>query len=206
MRLSQPRAPFHALRSGAISLVIVFLAAGAHVIGGSELPVVPVLLALVALTALAATLATRFKLNVASMTALLGTSQFVLHEAFTALSPVTATAQGNAHHAAAESLNPLLYTAAPHLHELDSTLGAVMLAGHILATIGSAVILAKGEDALWQLAAWLRPLVALPTLLFRPDAGASPIAVGAPDVFLPRPWRNLRQDSRRGPPAAVVLP
>jgi hypothetical protein len=81
-----------------------------------------------------------------------------------------------------------------------------MLACHILATIGSAVILAKGEDALWQLAAWLRPLVALPTLLFRPDAGASSIAVGAPDVFLPRPWRNLRQDSRRGPPAAVVLP
>jgi len=56
------------------------------------------------------------------------------------------------------------------------------------------------------LAAWLRPLVAVPTLLFRPDAGASPIVVGAPDVFLPRPWRNLRQDSRRGPPAVVVLP
>ncbi len=205
MRSLQPRAPFHALRSGAISLVIVLLAAGAHVIGGGELPAVPVLLALVALTGLAATLATRFKLNFTAMTALLGTSQLALHEAFTALSPVTATAPGNSHHAA-ESLNPLLYTATPHLHELGTTLGTAMFAGHILATIGSAVILAKGEAALWQLAAWLRPLVALPTLLFRPDAGASPIAVSTPDVFLPRPWRNLRQDSRRGPPAVVVLP
>lgn len=206
MRSSQPRAPFHALRSGAISLVIVLLAAGAHVIGGGELPTTVVLLALVALTGLAATLATRFKLNLTAMTALLGTSQLVLHEAFTALSPVAATAQVNAHHAAAEPLTPLLYTATPHVHELGTTAGTVMLIGHILATIGSAVILAKGEDALWQLGAWLRPLVALPTLLFRPDAGASPIAVGAPDVFLPRPWRNLRQDSRRGPPAVVVLP
>ena len=205
MRSSPFRAPFHALRSGAISLVIVLLASGAHVIGGGELPAVPVLLALVALTGLAATLATRFKLNFTAMTALLGTSQLALHEAFTALSPVTATAPGNSHHAA-ESLNPLLYTATPHLHELGTTLGTAMFAGHILATICSAVILARGEDALWQLAAWLRPLVALPTLLFRPDAGASPIVVGAPDVFLPRPWRNLRQDSRRGPPAVVVLP
>lgn len=206
MRSSPFRAPFHALRSGAISLVIVLLAAGAHVIGGGELPTAPVLLALVALTALAATLATRFKLNFTAMTALLGTSQLALHEAFTALGPVTTTAQGTAHHLSAEPLNPLLYTATPHVHELGTTVGTAMLAGHILATIGSAVILAKGEVALWQLAAWLRPLVALPTLLFRPDAGASPIAVGAPGVFLPRPWRNLRQDSRRGPPAAVVLP
>lgn len=205
MRSLQPRAPFHALRSGAISLVIVLLAAGAHVIGGGELPAIPVLLALVALTGLAATLATRVKLNFTAMTALLGTSQLALHEAFTALSPVMATGPGNSHHAG-EPLNPLLYTATPHLHELGTTLGTAMLVGHILATIGSAVILAKGEDALWQLAAWLRPLVALPTLLFRPDAGASSIAVDAPDVFLPRPWRNVRQDSRRGPPAAVVLP
>ncbi|MFJ5957573.1 hypothetical protein ACIQC5_16640 [Paenarthrobacter sp. NPDC092416] len=206
MRTSQPRAPFHALRSGAISIVTVVLAAGAHVVGGGALPTAPVLAALVALTALAATLATRLKLNFVAMAALLGAGQLALHEAFTALGPVATTAQGTAHHLAGEPLSPTLYTAAEHTHALGTTFGALMLAAHIIATIGSAVLLAKGEAALWQLAAWLRPLVDLPTLLFRPDAGASPITVGSPDVFIPRPWRNLRQDSRRGPPAAVVLP
>ncbi|MFE4194494.1 hypothetical protein ACFRJ9_01385 [Paenarthrobacter sp. NPDC056912] len=205
MRTSQPRAPFHALRSGAISLVIVLLAAGAHVVGGGSLPTAPVLVALLALTALAATLATRFKLNFLSMAALLGSGQLALHEAFTALGPISTTAPGTNHHLGAEPLSPALDVAATHTHELGTTFGALMLMGHVLATLTSALILAKGEDALWQLAAWLRPLVALPALLFRPDAGASPVVADAPAVFTPRPWRNLRQDSRRGPPAAVVL-
>lgn len=204
MRASQLRAPFHAFRSGAISLVIVLLAAGAHVVGGGTLPTEPVLLALIALTALATTLATRFKLNVVTLGGLLGAGQLGLHEAFSALSPVSAAAPVSGHHLMAEPLSPSLSTA--HTHEMGTTFGTLMLVAHVLATLASAVVLAKGEAALWQLAAWLRPLVSLPTLLFRPDAGSSPLAVGTPDVFIPRPWRNLRQDSRRGPPAGVVLP
>ncbi len=206
MRTSRTRAPFHALRSGAISLVIVLLAAGAHVVGGGTLPTAPVLLALVALTALVATLATRFKLNLVAMAGLLGAGQLALHEAFTALTPITAIGPGANHHLGGESLSPGVDIATTHTHELGTAFGAMMLVGHVLATVASAVILTKGEDALWQLAAWLRPLFALPTLVFRPDAGASPVAPGTPDVFIPRPWRNLRQDSRRGPPAVVVLP
>lgn len=205
MRTSQARAPFHALRSAAISLVIVLLATGAHVAGGGTLPTGPVLLALVALTSLAATLAARFKLNFTALASLLGSSQLALHEAFTALSPVTTAAQGTNHHLGAQSLGTVT-EATTHGHELGTVFGVLMLIAHIVATVASAVILAKGEDALWQLAAWLRPLIALPTLLFRPDAGASPVSAGSPQVFIPRPWRNLRQDSRRGPPAAVVLP
>ncbi|MFW0771805.1 hypothetical protein ACLRGI_01380 [Paenarthrobacter nitroguajacolicus] len=187
MRASQSRAPFHALRSGAISLVVVLLAAGAHIVGGGELPTAPVLLALVALTALAATLATRFKLNVVTMAGLLGAGQLALHEAFTSLSPITTNVQGTNHHLGAEALNPGLDIAATHTHELGTAFGTMMLVGHILATVASAMVLAKGEDALWQLAAWLRPLLALPALVFRPDAGASPVAAGAPDVFTPPP-------------------
>ena len=37
-----------------------------------------------------------------------------------------------------------------------------MLAAHAAATLGCALLLARGEAALWALAAWLRPLVALP--------------------------------------------
>jgi hypothetical protein len=203
---SQPRAPFHALRSGVISFVVVLLAATAHMVGGGELPTAAVMLALIALTALAATLATRFKLNLATMAGLLGAGQLALHEAFTALSPISASGQGTNHHLGAEPLSSGLDIAAAHTHELGTAFGTMMFVGHVVATFASAIILAKGEDALWQLAAWLRPLLALPSLVFRPDAGASPVAVGAPDVFIPRPWRNLRQDSRRGPPAVVVLP
>ena len=204
MRTSQPRSPFHAVRSAAITLVIVLLASGAHVFGGGSLPTAPVLLALLALTGLATTLATRFKLNFVAMAALLGASQLMLHEAFTALAPIDVAAPAGSHHLGTETVPTL--DPATHLHELGTTFGVLMLVAHVLATIASAALLAKGEDALWQLAAWLRPLVALPSLLFKPDAGTAPLAVGAPNVFIPRPWRNLRQDSRRGPPAAVVLP
>ncbi|WP_458107464.1 hypothetical protein M1D51_17935 [Arthrobacter sp. R3-55] len=206
MRTSRTRAPFHALRSATVSLVVVLLAAGAHIVGGGTLPTAPVLLALVVLTALVATLATRFKLNLVFMAGLLGAGQLALHEAFTALGPIRTTGPAANHHLGAESLSPGMDIAAAHTHELGTAFGTMMLVGHVFATFASAIVLAKGEDALWQLAAWLRPLLALPTLVFRPDAGASPAAVGAPDVFIPRPWRNLRQDSRRGPPAVVVLP
>ena len=80
-----------------------------------------------------------------------------------------------------------------------------MLLAHLVATAACALLLTKGEDALWALAAWLRPLVRLPEAI-APDAGAAPAVPGQPPVSPFRPWRNLRQDSRRGPPSAVVLP
>ena len=181
--------------------------AGAHVLSGGALPVAPVLLAVLALTGLVTTLATRFKLGSPVIAALLGAGQLLLHEAFTAFGPLTVPAPGSpAHHSAAEHLSPPLGTETVHFHEVDTPLSWLMLVAHVLATLASAVVLAKGEEALWQLAAWLRPFpVAAHPAVFRPDAGASPVAVGAPEVFIPRPWRNLRQDSRRGPPAVVVL-
>ena len=94
---------------------------------------------------------------------------------------------------------------AAHVHQLDSSwASALMLGGHTLATLACALLLAKGEDALWSLAAWLRPLVKLPEAAM-PDAVAVPAAAGWPAASAPLPWRNLRPDCRRGPPAAVVL-
>jgi hypothetical protein len=107
----------------------------------------------------------------------------------------------HAHHAVQL---PVIGDAAQHLHALDSSLGWAMLAGHVLASAASALAFAKGEQALWQLAAWLRPLWRVLAPLLTPDAGTRPAPAGAPQAFVPRPWRNLRQDSRRGPPAVVV--
>jgi hypothetical protein len=180
------------------------------VLGGGDLPDPGILLAVLALTGLAATTATRLKLNVATMSALLGAGQLALHEVFTAFS-APSLAPGNAAAAAGSSGGhhpsgaAAALDAAAHLHGTDSAQGTVMLVAHIVATAACALLLGKGEDALWALAAWLRPLVRLPEAMAS-DAVAAPAVPGPPPASPFRPWRNLRQDSRRGPPSAVVLP
>lgn len=204
------RAPFHALRSALVSLTVLSLAAGAHTLGGGQLPSAGILLALLALTGLATTTATRLKLNLPALAGLLGAGQLVLHEAFTVFSaPALAGAvPGPAgavapHHARpvplpASAGNPLAASG------MDSELSLLMLAGHAFATLLCAFLLARGETALWSLAAWLRPLLRLPAAV-APAPVAVPAATGWPGESAPLPWRNLRRDCRRGPPAAVVL-
>ena len=206
------RAPFHALRSAMVALTVLSLAAGAHTLAGGQLPSPGILLALLALTGLAATTATRLKLNLPAVAGLLGAGQLVLHEAFSAfsapaLSPaLSGAAAGPAgdlgHHA-----GPLSFPAGLDgplaASGLDSGLSVMMLAGHALATLVCAFLLARGESALWALAAWLRPLLRLPAAV-TPGAVAVPAATGWPAESVPLPRRNLRRDCRRGPPAAVV--
>jgi hypothetical protein len=213
VRTHHARTPFHFLRAAAVSTGILTLAGGAHVLGGGELPVPGVLLAVLALTGLAASTATRLKLNLVAMTALLGAGQLALHEVFTAFSApglaaspgTTSPGTAGVHHLSGAAASPVFDATAGHLHSLDAGPGTLMLVAHALATVGCALLLAKGENALWALAAWLRPLVRLPEAV-TPDAVASPAVPGPPPASPFPPWRNLRQDSRRGPPSAVVLP
>lgn len=223
MRTSRARTPFHSLRAAMVATTMVTLAAAAHVIAGGQLPAPAILAAVLALTGLTSTAATRLKLNLPAMAALLGAGQVILHEAFAAFStPAAADAGpgGTASDAGAASSAGLAGAAAtaahhtgfvqlPHpaghlqLHELDSVASWSMLAGHALATLACALLLAKGEDALWSLAAWLRPLIELPA-----PAPLRPAVARAvpphPRAAVPLPWRNLRADCRRGPPAVVV--
>ena len=206
------RAPFHALRSAMVALTVLALAAGAHTLAGGQLPSPGILLALLALTALASTTATRLKLNFPAMAGLLGAGQLVLHEAFTAFSGASfspapagaASGRGDlAHHVGSVPL-PTGIGSTLEAPGLDSGLSLLMLAGHALATLLCAVLLARGEAALWALAAWLRPLLRLPAPV-TPDAVAVPAATGWPADSAPLPWRNLRRYCRRGPPAAVAF-
>lgn len=205
MRTHHARAPFHSLRSAMIATTMVTLAACAHVLAGGQLPAPGILLAVLALTGLASTAATRLKLSFPAMAGLLGAGELVLHEAFTAFG---GTLAGEAANASSHHLVPAVLPAGPlkHLqpHELDSPLAVPMLAGHALATLACALILAKGEDALWSLAAWLRPLLRFPSPV-TPDAVAAPAVAGWPTDSAPLPWRNLRRDCGRGPPAVVVF-
>ena len=210
-------APFHMFRAAALATGILTLAAGAHVAGGGRLPAPGILLAILALTALASTAATRLRLALPALTALLGGGQLALHELFTTLSvPVPAAASAAAAAGTHASHNghahggspPVLLNLAPlaeHLVPANPGAAPLMLGAHPVATLGCALLLAKGEAALWALAAWLRPLVALPRPVTA-DADAPVPAAFPPAAVARPPWRNLRWDSRRGPPAAVVLP
>lgn len=208
MRTARVRTPFQALRAAAVALTILTLVAGAHVLAGGQLPAPGILLAFLALTGLVSTAATRLKLTLPALAGLLGTGQVVLHEAFSAFSThgnLTGTVDGGA---AASSHHPGVAgipvpTAHVQLHELDSALAVSMSIGHALATLTCALLLAKAEDALWSLAAWLRPLVQLPAPVTPPTVPV-PVPPSPSDEGLPLPWRNLRRDCRRGPPAVVV--
>jgi hypothetical protein len=188
-----------------LATVILALASGAHLAGGGELPVPAILLAVLAVTALGSTAATRLRLGIPAMAVLLGGGQLALHELFTAFgSPGTANPTAAALHPGHLIGADVLVPAVAHVHAVEGAGGPLMPAAHALATLACALLLAKGEAALWALAAWLRPLAALPRAV-APDA-VPPAFVSFPATAAPRrPWRNLRQDSRRGPPSAVVL-
>jgi hypothetical protein len=202
------RTPFHFLRASALATGILTLAAGAHTSAGGQLPAPGILLAILALTGLASTVATRLRLSFPAMAGLMGGGQVALHELFTAFSAaagpaVTSVPAGHQH--GLPAFSPDLPSLAGHLSPADPAAAPLMVAAHAVATLGCALLLAKGEAALWALAAWLRPFAALPEPA-RP-APAVPAVQAFPSPAAPRPpWRNLRQDSRRGPPSAVVLP
>ncbi|WP_028266468.1 hypothetical protein [Arthrobacter sp. MA-N2] len=195
-------APFRFLRTGLIASIILGLAAGGHLAGGGSLPAPVILMALCALTILPVAVLTRARLSLPVFAGLLGAGQLCLHWAFCALSPGASSAatlaSGHAGH--------VLWTQAPE------ALGAVasahtagddwqMFAAHAVATLGTALVLARGEQALWALAAWLCPLVQLPV-------PGSIEATRTPGPYMasaitPAGWDSSRFPSRRGPPALV---
>jgi hypothetical protein len=196
-------APFRLLRTGLIGSIILGLAAGGHLAGGGSLPAPAILTALCALTMIPVAVFTRARLSMPVLAGLLGAGQLCLHWAFCALSPGASSAapvlSGHVGHVPStptpEAASALLSThAAPSDWQ--------MLAAHALATLGTALVLARGEQALWALAAWLRPLVQLPApTTIQPPRAPAP---GPAPAVLPRMVRGGRRlPSRRGPPALV---
>lgn len=214
--------PFRLLRTTLLGSTILGLAAGAHLVAGGSLPALPIMAVILALHLLCTTIATAFRLTLPTMIALLASSQFVLHQGFELLShgnhagamagTAGASAAGHAGHhalsAEAYAASMMADATAPGIVDLSSAhaaqLSPLMLAAHIAATLAAAGLLAYGENALWSLTQWLRPLFrsaavvpVVPVQRTRPGLRPRP---------LPRlPWRNLRPDTRRGPPAAAAL-
>lgn len=222
-----PHSPFRLLRTTVMGATVMTLAAGAHLLAGGTLPVAPIMAALLALHILCSTIATKFRLSLPVMVAMLASSQLVLHQGFDALShgaQLTGTsltnAQGNelvAHH----SMSPEAHASAMLAQATTAMAGTAMgpgveamahanhlsgwmLAAHVASTLAAAALLASGENALWSLANWLRPLYRLAAVVrVLPAQKPGTLIIVRP---LPQlPWRNIRPNTRRGPPLRVAF-
>lgn len=200
------RAPFRLLRTAAVAASVTSLAAGAHLLGGGRLPPTPVLAACTALVVLAVVILTRWKLQAPVLGAVLTGGQVLLHSLFSALSPAAVQASALPHAMPEGHQHPGLgaVAAAPvgqdiHLH-LPWDVAPGMLTAHLAATLATAVLLAKGETALWALAAWLRPVLFLsPVTFVHLTAAPVPARRETPVARRAVP----RAHPRRGPPATV---
>lgn len=196
------RAVFRLSRAAAVAGATALLAAAAHTAGGGRLPDPLIFLAILAVAFLPAAWLCGRRLTPTAVLGLLGAGQLVLHSAFAALSEASATVPqfsptaGHVHVLGTPA--PLGLAAGGHAHA-DSP---AMLAAHVPATLAVGLLLAKGEDALWALLAWLRPLI---HLLLLPALHPFPTVAAYIPQALPRLWPSLRLPSRRGPPVATAV-
>ncbi len=153
--------PFRLLRSLLITLTTVSLAGTAHAAAGGGFPAAPLLLGMTALTWLGCMLVSRWRLSVPAMAVLLAGSQVALHQGFEwfAMSgdPIGGTIPAGHPHGTAMNLPDLDFSASAATPEHASSTAMLMM--HVLATAVTAVLLARGEAALWTLSDWLRPLL-----------------------------------------------
>lgn len=199
------RAPFRLLRTAAVAGSVLSLAAGAHLVGGGRLPPAPVLAACLALVVLGVVVLTRWKLKATVLGAVLAGGQVLLHSLFSALSfparegPALPASMPGHHQSFGLGDGAQMPVGDIHLH-LPWDLGPAMFSAHLAATVATAVLLAKGEAALWALAAWLRPILFLSPVTFVHLTAVPVLAPGQAPV-----WRRTvpRAHPRRGPPSAA---
>ncbi|QSZ51442.1 MULTISPECIES: hypothetical protein [unclassified Arthrobacter] len=158
--MTAARAPFRIPRAAAVAVTVLALAATAHLLAGGELPAFPVMTALTAVIALSAIMLTGRKMTVPLLAVYLGASQAALHLAFSALAGAGTPRPGLSHHLGMAAGPGSGHGVVPHEH-LSSDASPGMLGLHVAAILATALLMARGESALWALAAWLRPLLGL---------------------------------------------
>ena len=205
------RGPLRLFRAGLVTSVAVSLSVAGHVLGGGQLPDTVALAVTAAFLLAPAAWLARRQLSFAALFGVLGAGQVTLHGAFTIFSPGASCLPQL-------PLAQLPLAQLPPAHDGHSGLGCMaametmpmdeganspaMLAGHVLAMLATAWLMGRGEAALWQLLAWLRPLVRLPRPAGFTPTGHRPAAW--PVVFVAAHRRNLRLDTLRGPPLLAL--
>ena len=201
--------PLRVSRGLAFAVVALALAAGAHVIGGGSAPgllVLAILAVPVVWGSLFLTMARRRRPTVVGALVL---AQVVLHEGFRVLSGSAVGAEafvspstmssgpGMVGHAAAMGVPAPVIPVSEGM--TMAAPGLSMFGAHLVATVLTGVVLAHGEDLLWNLWTWLRRSIvapAVPVRVFPRPRGVSAWAETANLV----PAIVDRSVRRRGPP------
>lgn len=197
-------------RAAAFGTATLALASGAHVSAGGELPSMMVLAVLVLPLMLAAMILTSRRCGPVLLVGALAAAQILLHETLMAVTshvPVEMfPAEMGAHHAAQALISDQVSS------HSASALGGLDMAGpegwpiamkamHVAATVVTALLLARGEKALWRLVARLLPkLLRIPRLLLC-GPRQTPVLKSVPAL---RPSLVSGGLGLRGPPAGFV--
>ena len=199
------QAPLTLPRALTVTGLILGIAAAAHTAAGGLLPAPSVLAVLAVLVLLPVTVLARRRLGPGSITAALTLGQVALHEAFNTL-PQTAEHCMSAgiaaygHHQA--QAIPGCATAGTGLAALNvpALPEPAMTGAHILAVALTALLLARGESALWRMLAWFAPLA----VILRVKVLPLWVPPAVPRVsFIPRLHPCLRVPALRGPPVSA---
>lgn len=193
--------PARLFRAAVVSAVVFTLSTGAHVIGGGTLPHAHIVLALTTVTMLACTAGIRHALRLPVAITVLCAGQFMLHHAFELLRTAAACVPVSPHlrhwpdHAFTSCTTGPLAIQQP---AEGSGASVVMSTAHLAATVTTAVVITRGEEALNATAAWLRPLFAALRLAgFPPLSWATRFVQGRRLIATP----FVVSPPLRGPPA-----
>jgi hypothetical protein len=206
------------LRVAAFAVAGTLLAAAAHVAGGGRLPSASSVVLASVIPAVGGLWLSRRRRDWLSIAAVLGGVQVVLHTwLMSASATSTCLIHGGGHsvHAAAAVVGCPTTDGMPQMSLTSSGLGApagslpgwhlaegstAMLLAHTVAVALTAVVLAAGERAVWQLMQWLRPAlrVVRADLPILPGRRCTALVTTAPVRW--RSSADLSGPGRRGPP------
>jgi len=212
--LSPTRGATRVARAAAFGVATLALASGAHVVAGGALPSVMVLAVLALPLTMSAVILTGRRCGPLLLLGSLAAAQVLLHEALMRLSfhdsgemlAAAAGAQPGATGFVAGSMSGHSGSA------MEAAVGGVALAGadgwsasmmavHALATVVTALLLARGEQALWQLVARLLPRLPCIPRLLSCGPRRPPVLLSVPVL---RPCLVSGGSGLRGPPAGFT--
>ncbi len=193
--LETGRGLLRASRAALATLLVLGLAVSAHTLGGGTPPGLMASVVLALLVAPVAWWCARRRLGPVRLVALLGGAQVAVHLALSAMAPVSGGASPVHVHG---GLPPDLGPASDAAVHAQHTPGASMLLAHVVATVLTALVLARAEDVLWRVVTLL-----LPRPLGRPGIPVEVRTAAAPAVVV-LSGRAPRPLGGRAPPVALA--
>lgn len=194
------------VRSSALAVATVGLAATAHAVAGAPVPGPASLALLTLMTVLACVVLTGCRRGLLAVLVAMTVLQVMLHAGFMLLAPMACDPPGGVldAHVGMHSVVPAapMSCIATASTAASWHLSAPMVAAHAVATVLLAAALARGERALWH----LRELVT-PRLPHAHPVSPSPAVEARPEatVVVLTAWTSVSSLVRRGPPSGLVV-